>query len=97
MLFFRFFSITSYDKILNTVPCAIELLFLWFISKVVCKLMDCSLPGSFTHGKSKARISEWVGIFFPRVHPDPGIKSPSPALAGRFFNNQPPGKPHAIE
>ena len=25
--------------------------------------------------------------------PDPGIESPSPALAGRFFTAEPPGKP----
>ena len=26
--------------------------------------------------------------------PDPGIELVSPALAGRFFTTEPPGKPH---
>ena len=28
----------------------------------LCNLMDCSLPGSFVHGISQARILEWVAI-----------------------------------
>ena len=28
--------------------------------------MDCSLPGSFVHGISQARILEWVAISFSR-------------------------------
>ena len=27
--------------------------------------------------------------------PDPGIQLPSPALAGRFFTTEPPGKPYS--
>ena len=44
--------------------------------------MDCSLPGSSVHGITQA--------------PNPGIKSMSPvspALAGKFFTPEPPGKP----
>ena len=37
----------------------------------------------------------WSGLPFPPPgdHPDPGIKSASPALAGRFFTIIPPAKP----
>ena len=43
----------------------------------------------------------WRGLPFPLPGdlPDPGIKpeSPmSPALAGRFFTNEPPGKPIGV-
>ena len=41
----------------------------------------------------------WSGLPFPPPgnHPDPGIKFMSPAspvLTGRFFNTEPPRKPH---
>ena len=55
--------------------------------------MDCSPPGSSVHGISQARILEWVAISFSRDLPDPGIEPMSPALAGRFFTTEPPGKP----
>ena len=37
----------------------------------------------------------WSGLPFPSPGdlPDSGIKPASPALAGRFFNTTPPGKP----
>ena len=36
----------------------------------------------------------WSGLPFPSPgdFPNPGIESMSPALAGRFFTNEPPGK-----
>ena len=36
----------------------------------------------------------WSGLPFssPEDLPDPGIKPTSPALAGRFFTTEPPGK-----
>ena len=46
------------------------------------------------HGILQARILEWVAISFSRESSGPGIESRSPALAGRFFITQPPGKPH---
>ena len=58
-----------------------------------CNPRDCSLPGSSVHGISQARILEWVAISFSRDLPSPGIKPMSPALAGRFFATEPPGKP----
>ena len=49
--------------------------------------MDCSPPGSFAHEISQAGILEWVASFFSNL----GIVAP--ALAGRFFTTEPPGKP----
>ena len=56
-------------------------------------LMDCSQSGSSTSGISWARILGWVVISYSRGPPDPGIKPVSPAMAGGFFTNEPPGKP----
>ena len=41
------------------------------------------------------RQESWRGLPFPSPGdlPDPGIEPASPALAGRFFTTQPPGKP----
>ena len=42
-----------------------------------------------------SRQGYWSGLPFPPLGdlPDPGIKLASPALAGRFFTTEPPGKP----
>ena len=59
--------------------------------------MDCSLPGSSVHGISQARMLEWVAISFSWGDlPDQGIEPTSPALAGRFFTTEPPGKPETL-
>ena len=41
------------------------------------------------------RQEYWIGLPFPSLRdlPSPGIESASPALAGRFFTAEPPGKP----
>ena len=41
-----------------------------------------------------SRQENWSGLPFPSPGdlPDPGIKPVSPALAGRFFTTEPPGK-----
>ena len=59
----------------------------------LCSSMDCSLPGSSVLGISQARILEWVAIFLSGDCPNPGIEPRSPALAGRFFTTDQPGKP----
>ena len=62
----------------------------------LCDPMDCSPPGSFVHGIFQARILEWVAISFFRGSSCPGIEPTSfvsPAMAGRFFIPEPPGKP----
>ena len=62
----------------------------------LCDPMACSPPGFFAHGSSRQEY--WSGLPFlpPGALPDPGIKPMSlrsPALAGRFFTPEPPGKP----
>ena len=54
--------------------------------------MDYSLPGSFVPGFP--RQTYWNGLLFPSPGdlPNPGIKSMSPGLAGRFFTTESPGK-----
>ena len=66
------------------------------LHQTFCDPMDCSLPGSSVHAILQARILEWVAISFSGDLPNPRIKptfSVSPALAGRFFTSEPPGKP----
>ena len=58
--------------------------------------MDCSPPGFSVHGISQARKLEWLPFPTPGDLPNPGIEPTStvaPALAGRFFTSEPPGKP----
>ena len=55
--------------------------------------VDCSPPGSSVHGILQARILKWVAISFSRGSSNPGIELESPALEGRFFTAEPPGKP----
>ena len=42
------------------------------------------------------RKEYWSGLTFasPAVLPNPGTELVSPALAGRFFTTEPPGKPY---
>ena len=58
----------------------------------LCYSVNYTPPGSSVHCISQARILEWVAISSSRDLPDPGIKTVSPALAGRFFTTEPPGK-----
>ena len=55
--------------------------------------MECSLPGSSVHGFPRQEY--WSGLPFPSSGDlsHTGIKPVSPALAGRFFTTEPPGKP----
>ena len=55
--------------------------------------MDCSPPGSSVHGIFPVK-NIGVDLPFPSSGdlPDPGIKAASPALAGRFFIPEMPGK-----
>ena len=54
-----------------------------------------AMPGTVAHQApvSTARILECVVISFSGDLPDPGIEPASPALAGKFFTTEPPGKP----
>ena len=56
--------------------------------------VTCQAPVSMEF----SRQEYWSGLLFrpPRVLPDPGIEPESPvfpALAGRLFTTEPPGKP----
>ena len=62
----------------------------------LCDPMDCSPPGSSVHGIFQARILEWVAISSSRGSSQPRDPTPSPALAGRFFTAEPPGKPYSL-
>ena len=56
----------------------------------------CSPPGSSVHGISQARILEWAAISFSKGSSQPRYQnrvSAAPALTGRFFTTEPPGKP----
>ena len=57
----------------------------------VCHSLVCSPKGSFVHGIFQARILE-LPYPAPGDLSDPEIKCLSPALAGRFFTTEPPGK-----
>ena len=43
-----------------------------------------------------SRQEYWCGLLFPPPGdlPNPGIKSVSPVLTGKFFATEPPGKPY---
>ena len=63
---------------------------------ILCDPLDCSLPGSFVHRVSQARILSGFPFSSPGDLPDPEIEPVSPALAGRVFvfvfTTEPPGK-----
>ena len=66
----------------------------------LCDPVDCSLPGSSVHGILQPRILEWVAVPSPGDLPDSEMEpaSPvSPALAGRFFTTEPPGKDNPMQ
>ena len=60
----------------------------------LCDPMDYSPLDSSVHGISQEEY--WNGLSFPSLGDllGPRIKSVSPALAGRCFTTEPPGKPN---
>ena len=77
-----------------------------FLPKVYLLLFSCEVvSNSFATPLNVARQTllsmgfprqeYWSGLPFPSPGdlPDPGIEPTSSALAGRFFNNELPGKP----
>ena len=60
---------------------------------LLCDPMDCRPSGSPIHGICQARILERVAMSSSRESSWSRIKLVSPALAGRFFTNEPPGSP----
>ena len=59
----------------------------------LCDLMDCRPPGFLAIEFSRQEY--WSELPFPTPGdlPDPGIEPTCPALAGRFFTTESPGKP----
>ena len=51
----------------------------------LCDPMDCSLPGSSSHGILQARILEWVAIPFSRGSSQPRDQTQVSCIAGRCF------------
>ena len=65
----------------------------------LCDPMDCGLPASSVYGISQVRTLDWAPCPPPVDPSDPGIEPASlasPALAGRFLQLAPPGKPMPI-
>ena len=65
-------------------------------SPALCDPADYSPPGSSVHGISQQEYGSGVPFPTPGGLPCPGIEpvsTESPALAGRFFTSEPPGKP----
>ena len=56
--------------------------------------MDCSPPGASVHGILQQEYRSRLPFPSPANFPDPGIELKSPALAGRFFTTESPGKPY---
>ena len=84
----------------NFSPSVMEITFVVVIALVTksCPTLgdpiDCSTPGSSLF-MGFPRKEFWSGLPFPppRGLPHPEMEPASPALAGRFFTAEPPGKP----
>ena len=60
---------------------------------ILCDPLDCSPPVSLSMGFFRQGYRSGLPFPSPGDLPDPGIEFVSPALAGRFFTAEPPGKP----
>ena len=56
----------------------------------------CSLPGSFAHGISQARLLEWVSVPFQGIFPALGIQPRSPELQADSSLTELQGKPSCL-
>ena len=54
---------------------------------VLCKSMDCSLPGFSVCEILQARILEWVASPFSRGSSQPRVQTQVSCIAGRFFTD----------
>ena len=64
--------------------------------RLFCNPMDCTRQAHLSMGFPKQGY--WRGMPFPSPGdlPNPGVKTTSPALAGRFFTTEPHGSPILI-
>ena len=60
--------------------------------KFLCYPRDCSLPGSFVHGVSQARIQEWLAISFSRESSHSKDQTRVSCIVGGLFTTEPLGK-----
>ena len=67
-------------------------------SRVRLRATPCTVTHQAPPTMGFSRQEYWSGLPFPSPVdlPDPMIKLMSPALASRFFTNEPPGKPRPI-
>ena len=65
----------------------------WVAKSCLTLCSRLNLPGFSVHGISQARILEWDAIPFSRGFSWPRDGTMPPALAGRFFTTEPPGRP----
>ena len=62
------------------------------LSRVSLRPHDFSPSGSSVHGIFQTSTLEGVAISSSREPSQPRMKDESPALAGRFFTTEPPGR-----
>ena len=62
----------------------------------LCNPTNCSPPGSSVHGISQQEYGSGLPFPTPGDFSNPGLESASPALPGRFFTTEPPGKPKML-
>ena len=88
-------QLNNNNIIILTIKMSLTIIVVQLLSHVqlFCDPMDSSLTGSSVHGTFQARMLEWVAISFSGDLPNPRTEAVSPALAGRFFIIEPPGKP----
>ena len=55
------------------------------LSPVLCDPMDCSLPDSSAHGIFKAKVLEWLAIFYSMGSSPPRDWAQVSCIAGRLF------------
>ena len=67
----------------------------WSLSRVQLSATSWTAACQAPLSMEFSRQEYWSGLPFPSPGdlPNPEIKSESPALAGRFFSTEPPGKP----
>ena len=74
-IYFTFFSLIGYYKIMSKVSCAMQYVLAGYLFYTCMHVQSCptlsdpkdhSLPGSSVHGIPQARILEWVAISFSR-------------------------------
>ena len=53
----------------------------------LCKLLDCSPPGSSVHGASQARVLEWAAISFSRGSSRPGDGTHVSCISRRILSH----------